>query len=878
MSAKYKLRVIDYKKSFKNYLFKETLINAGEDVFPFEYIPRAKYESLIMIQDFMAEKQKVKKYLQILRQEQSKRYKVAYLDKAKELLSSREKTALLNLLYQENAVREDSSDLLLLNLLNEETTRDSKRSLSLSNVFDFSRKAQVFLSVVSDQEAERNSANRLEIIKVEEAKKALSKILSVENSILSSFDKRNDVAFIYIEKSTRHKSKSMNLINQKIQATKLKRYVDIVTDLIESQRKNSRNMSLEDSVILAYKELMAFLMQGEIFSELIKDRKSAIDYLDTLSVRNDEKENTLLQTEFLLAYKELMAFLMQGDVLSSLVKDRKSSIDSSFTMSIKDDMQALVESGIIISIRNKEKENTLLEERMLFGYKELLGFLMKEEVLATFVKTRESKISDYNLLSARDYEKENTFLDYLKGLAIKDNEKESTILETSNLSGIRDREKENTLLEEKIILGYKGFLGFLMQEEILADLLNHRNATLKQENNLATRDFEKENTLIEEKMFFGYKQLLGFLMEKEIFAEIVKDRKATLQYLETLAIRDDEKENTLLENVAILGYKGFLAFLMKDEILADLVKNRESLIQFSITSEKEDREGILELPDLVSDYGDKVAKLLLDFMFGSEENRQGKLEEIYEVAETALREGLTALSDYNKIIAFLDKKREGLILDGDALAKKVQELKQGIINSTEKVASGIIYDYSNFDFSNNPELYKGGYGVPEYYESDNPFNLYYPWNEQLDVQESSWVKFGGGDWEIDSGGEKLICQTSGNDISGYINNSFDKENYRIKLKFKVADPVDKGVGLFIKYFDSEHHIRFTINGGDTTNALQMSDYMELVQVVNGIETKLSPPMQPFYWDKDLWYSLECVVIENRIKIFVNSVLQFDVFV
>ncbi|HBU85821.1 MAG TPA: hypothetical protein DEF35_29850 [Paenibacillus sp.] len=211
-----------------------------------------------------------------------------------------------------------------------------------------------------------------------------------------------------------------------------------------------------------------------------------------------------------------------------------------------------------------------------------------------------------------------------------------------------------------------------------------------------------------------------------------------------------------------------------------------------------------------------------------------------------------------------------------------RESTDAYIPMMDTMAQGLIFDYSDdlLDRGMDPEDWEGGLGVPEDYDPNDPFNVYYPYSKDMDALELSqsddWNKFGKGDWDRDRLIGKFYSKEDTKDISGWYRNNFLAETYKFSVDFKVDTDTDgDGAGIIFKYFDENNYWMFMVHGGDSDNSLDMRTPMQLYKIVAGNPTAVGSPMQPFKWEKNKWYTLSVSVMENKLQIYTDSKLQYD---
>lgn len=285
---------------------------------------------------------------------------------------------------------------------------------------------------------------------------------------------------------------------------------------------------------------------------------------------------------------------------------------------------------------------------------------------------------------------------------------------------------------------------------------------------------------------------------------------------------------------------------------------------------------IEDVDSLMATFEERCAQVITGFIFAERPEvraeyleqlhaflpeRTAHLMDIYHAAKTEPRDSFFLSDEYS---ALRDLPAEGYLPIMDTMGQ------------------GLIYDYTNdlLDQGMNPEDWEGGFGVPEDYDPNDPFNVYYPYSKDMDALELSqsdeWIEFGDGDWERDKLIGKFYSKSDVPSVSGWYRNNFLADTYKFSIDFKVDNDQDgDGAGIIFKYYDDENYWMFMVHGGDHDNSLGMRKPMQLYKVQGGKAIAVGSPMQPFKWEKDKWYTLSVSVMDDRIQIYTDSKLQYD---
>ncbi|MGN7413718.1 hypothetical protein [Paenibacillus sp. SAF-068] len=317
-------------------------------------------------------------------------------------------------------------------------------------------------------------------------------------------------------------------------------------------------------------------------------------------------------------------------------------------------------------------------------------------------------------------------------------------------------------------------------------------------------------------------------------------------------------------------------YLSEDD-LKGITEGRESGIERELpTGIANARLSEIEDPDsLMASFEERCSQVITGFIFAERpEKRADYLEQLHAF----LPERTAHLMEMYHEAKM--EPRESFTLNDHLVAER--ESADAYIPMMDTMAQGLIFDYSEdlLDRGMDPEDWEGGLGVPEDYDPNDPFNVYYPYSKDMDALELSqsddWTKFGQGDWDRDQLLGKFYYKEDTKDISGWYRNNFLAETYKFSVDFKVDTSTDgDGAGIIFKYFDEDNYWMFMVHGGDSDNSLDMRTPMQLYKIVAGNPTAVGSPMQPFKWEKDKWYTLSVSVMKNKIQIYTDSKLQYD---
>ncbi|WP_340030779.1 hypothetical protein NSQ20_20560 [Paenibacillus sp. FSL K6-1122] len=317
-------------------------------------------------------------------------------------------------------------------------------------------------------------------------------------------------------------------------------------------------------------------------------------------------------------------------------------------------------------------------------------------------------------------------------------------------------------------------------------------------------------------------------------------------------------------------------YLSEDDF-EGITEERESSIARELpTGIANARLSEIEDPDsLMASFEERCSQVITGFIFAE---RPEKRAEYLEQLHAFLPERTAHLMEMYHEAKM--EPRESFTLTDHPVAER--ESADAYIPMMDTMAQGLIFDYSEdlLDRGMDPEDWEGGLGVPEDYDPNDPFNVYYPYSKDMDALELSqsddWTKFGQGDWDRDPLLGKFYSKADTKDISGWYRNNFLAETYKFSIDFKVDTSTDgDGAGIIFKYFDEHNYWMFMVHGGDSDNSLDMRTPMQLYKIVAGNPTAVGSPMQPFKWEKDKWYTLSVSVMKNKLQIYTDSKLQYD---
>ncbi|WP_427052001.1 hypothetical protein [Paenibacillus sp. TC-CSREp1] len=322
-----------------------------------------------------------------------------------------------------------------------------------------------------------------------------------------------------------------------------------------------------------------------------------------------------------------------------------------------------------------------------------------------------------------------------------------------------------------------------------------------------------------------------------------------------------------------LSDSGRLHEMTSEAITEERVSSIEQETRFGLANAR--LSEIEEPESLVASFEERCAQIITGFIFAERpEKRSEYLQELYAF----LPERTAHLMEYYHLAK--TEPNDSFKVTEHLFAH--QESEDAYLPIMDTMAQGLMFDYSDdlLERGMNPEDWEGGMGVPEEYDPHDPFNVYYPYSRDMDALELSqtdeWKSFGKGIWDRDELLGKFYSKNETAEMSGWYRNNFLADTYKFSVNFKVdSDADDKGAGILFKYLDDQNYWMFMIHGGDRENNLDMRSPMQLYQVVAGNVRPVGSPMQPFKWEKGKWYMLSVSVMENRLQIYTDSKLQYD---
>lgn len=185
----------------------------------------------------------------------------------------------------------------------------------------------------------------------------------------------------------------------------------------------------------------------------------------------------------------------------------------------------------------------------------------------------------------------------------------------------------------------------------------------------------------------------------------------------------------------------------------------------------------------------------------------------------------------------------------------------------QEIGQGLMYDYSDIlEEGMDVEHWEVGYAIPEDYDPLDPFNPYYPWAEERNdyslVQAEEWEQVQG-DWELD----KSNATIKANEGGGILVTKKHYGDFKFKFRTQLGYMPDCRTGFIFRYDDINNYYKFTLSSGNTP--------FELVQVIDGRERKIASPIAPFFMDGGSWHVVDISLVEDRLTIYVDGRLQYD---
>lgn len=308
---------------------------------------------------------------------------------------------------------------------------------------------------------------------------------------------------------------------------------------------------------------------------------------------------------------------------------------------------------------------------------------------------------------------------------------------------------------------------------------------------------------------------------------------------------------------------------LTDSIFKGSLKDKLALLSTAfIFSESEEQEAVC-LNELLSLLPEKYGKVLAEKYFSIKDTtRLG-----FELVDMEFSTGGECFGEQlSDVVSF--KEAEGVVVEEEIAYKETE----GVIAEDEKIAQGLIYDYTNsvLEEDINPEFWSGGFGIPEDYDPKDPFNVYYPWSEEKDTYRllsDNW--FVNGEIEVNRNLEVIRTISSSPSSSKVIYQGDTEREYILQFEFMVDGFNDKAVGVIFNYEDENNYFKFVIHGGDKDGSLGMQAPMQLYKVKDGQQIEYGSPMNPFPWVKGKLHNVVISVLDGRIKIKVDGRLQYD---
>lgn len=365
----------------------------------------------------------------------------------------------------------------------------------------------------------------------------------------------------------------------------------------------------------------------------------------------------------------------------------------------------------------------------------------------------------------------------------------------------------------------------------------------------------------------GFDKLFGSAIERLSYSEDDQASYGSSDAYQSYIVKDGETFGSKLADPAGTHEMTFEA--VTEERLSKMDQEMHEGIANARLSEMEEPES------LMASFEERCSQAIMGFIFADRPERRSEyLQELYAF----LPERTAHLMEYYHHAKM--EPSEGFEVTDHLFAH--QEAASTYIPVMDTMAQGLIFDYSDdlLDQGMNPEDWEGGLGVPEDYDPNDPFNVYYPYSKDMDALELSqadeWKSFGQGEWDRDPLLGKFYAKEAAKDISGWFRNNFLADTYKFSVDFKVESGADdNGAGIIFKYYDELNYWMFMVHGGNRDNSLDMRTPMQLYRVVAGQVQPMGSPMQPFKWEKDKWYKLSVSVMDNRLQIYTDSKLQYD---
>ncbi|WKL02719.1 hypothetical protein Q0F98_02120 [Paenibacillus amylolyticus] len=291
-----------------------------------------------------------------------------------------------------------------------------------------------------------------------------------------------------------------------------------------------------------------------------------------------------------------------------------------------------------------------------------------------------------------------------------------------------------------------------------------------------------------------------------------------------------------VDDFSYAGFEGRVALVQQDVITVEREDERISHLENQTREATFANARLSELQnpeDTFATFEERCTQVITGFIFAERpEMRAEYLEQLFaflpertahlmKIYHEAKVEGRASDVEVDSVLAYRDR------------------ITEGYLPLMDTTAQGLVFDYTDnlLDHGMNPEDWEGGFGVPEEYDPHDPFNVYFPYSKEMDalelVQADDWVQFGGGDWKRDELLGKFYSKNETSQINGWYRNNFLGDQYKFSVDFKVDENEkgDDGVGIIFKMQDTNNYWMFMVNGGDSTNALDMRTPMQLYHVV-----------------------------------------------
>jgi hypothetical protein len=534
----------------------------------------------------------------------------------------------------------------------------------------------------------------------------------------------------------------------------------------------------------------------------------------------------------------------------------------------KDSLISLLDEGI-----------SSYKEKVLEVYLSTVGYAKEKDSLISLldegISSYKEKVEVY--LSTVGYAEKDSLISLLDEGISSYKEKVEVYLSTV---GYAEKDSLISLLDEGIssykekLEVYLSTVGYAKEKDSLISLLdeeldfyNYKDSlkVILQKVDLFNRDLLKSDILTE--LLLREKEKVVEL-EEFIYSELEK-QMAVLSYGYTFS--EKEYKSDIMSAMYQIGSKAFGVGLISEEEYLKFSKMalEEVIIVSDILSNKSDL-GVQILDDIFSKQGINLTYLSKSTLTDKDllDNMQLILNTIGGVSDTKVI--------IEKYIS-LKKDEKISILTREEVDIEIDKFKQSIYDISTLYAKGILYyDEDSLSNMSENEDYQG-LGVPLRLKSKDPYNDYFSWSDYSSSLELIQNNIEGDLSFFDiNKSTGIILSKSDNLFSKLISNN-KSTAYRFKVDFTVEDTLDdNGVGVIVRYFNDTNYMYFIISGGDTNNTLQMQTPMQLYKIVNGVTNSIGSPMNPYYWQLGETYTIGVDVNDNRIKIWVNSNLQYDI--